>query len=139
VVVTDPEWLVDKSALVRLDESADADLWVGRLQRGLARISSLTVLELGYSARSGVDWSGLVNDPPVALMPVVNLTPSIERRAVEVQGMLADRGEHRAPSVPDVLVAASAELVGLVVLHLDKDFELIAAITGQPVARLVVP
>jgi len=49
---------------------------------------------------------------------------------------LADRGRHRAPSVPDLLVAAAAELSGLTVLHLDKDFELIAEITGQPVERL---
>ena len=41
-----------------------------------------------------------------------------------------------APSVPDLLVAAIAERAGLVVLHQDKDFELIAQITGQPAERL---
>ncbi|MGH3873436.1 MAG: hypothetical protein ACRDSR_18325 [Pseudonocardiaceae bacterium] len=50
---------------------------------------------------------------------------------------LADRGQHRAPSFPDLLIAATAELFGLTVLHLDKDFEMIAEITGQPVERLV--
>jgi predicted nucleic acid-binding protein len=53
-----------------------------------------------------------------------------------VQLLLADRGQHRAPSIPDLLVAAAAELSGLTVLALDKDFELIARITGQPVERL---
>jgi predicted nucleic acid-binding protein len=38
------------------------------------------------------------------------LTPAIEDRAVEVQQLLADRGRHRAPAVPDLLIAATAEL-----------------------------
>jgi predicted nucleic acid-binding protein len=50
--------------------------------------------------------------------------------------LLADRGQHRAPSIPDLLIAAAAELAGLTVLHVDKDFEIIAAITGQPLERL---
>jgi hypothetical protein len=71
-------------------------------------------------------------------MPVEYLTPAIEDRAVETQALLADRGQHRAPSVPDLVIAATAELSGLTVLHLDKDFEVIAEVTGQPVERLVV-
>jgi predicted nucleic acid-binding protein len=55
---------------------------------------------------------------------------------VEVLTLLADRGHHRAPSIPDLLVAAIAEAAGLVVLHDDKDFELIAELTGQGVERL---
>jgi predicted nucleic acid-binding protein len=38
--------------------------------------------------------------------------------------------------IPDLLVAATGELAGRTVLHVDKDFELIADITGQPVERL---
>jgi predicted nucleic acid-binding protein len=69
-------------------------------------------------------------------MPTEYLTPAIEDRAVEVQGLLADRGHHRAASIPDLLVAATAELADLVVLHVDRDFELIADVTGQAVERL---
>ena len=69
-------------------------------------------------------------------MPVEYLTPLIEDRAVAVQSALAERGQHRAPSIPDLLIAAAAELAELTVLHLDKDFELIAALTGQPLERL---
>jgi predicted nucleic acid-binding protein len=53
-------------------------------------------------------------------------------------GLLADRGQHRAPSISDLLIAATAEIARLTVLHLDKDFDLIAAITGQPIERLDV-
>ncbi len=66
------------------------------------------------------------------------LTPAIEDRAVQVQIALADRGLHHAPSVPDLIIAATAELAGLTVLHLDKDFELIAELTAQPAERLRV-
>ena len=38
--------------------------------------------------------------------------------------------------MPDLIVAATAELAGLTVLHRDEDFELIADITGQPTERL---
>jgi predicted nucleic acid-binding protein len=69
-------------------------------------------------------------------MPIEYLTPAAEDRAVEVQMLLADRGQHRAPAIPDLLLAATAELADLTVLALDKDFDLIAEITGQPVERL---
>jgi predicted nucleic acid-binding protein len=62
----------------------------------------------------------------------------MEDRAVEVQLLLAREGQHRAPSIPDLIIAAAAELAGLTVLHLDKDFELIASITGQDLERLAV-
>lgn len=129
-------WLIDKSAYVRLGNSARAVDWIERIERGLVHVATPTVLEVGFSARSRDDWAASVTGPPLALMPVENATPAIEARAVEVQGILARQGRHRAPSVPDLLIAATAELAGLVVLHHDKDFELIADITGQPLEEL---
>lgn len=131
-------WLIDKSALVRLAGSTEADLWADRLQRGRVRISTLTRLETGYSARSGDELRDSLGRPPLASMPVEYLTPRIEDRAAEVQLTLAGRGLHRAPSVPDLLIAATAEMAQLTVLHVDKDFELIADITGQPMERLLL-
>jgi predicted nucleic acid-binding protein len=129
-------WLIDKSALVRLAASPDAAEWAARIERGLMRISTVTRLKVGYSARSGLDLRAGLQQPPLSSMPVEYLTPAIEDRAVEVQALLADRGRHRAPSVPDLIIAATAELAQFTVLHLDKDFEVIAEITGQPVERL---
>jgi predicted nucleic acid-binding protein len=129
-------WLIDKSALVRLAASPDAGQWAGRIERGLVRITTVTRLETGYSARSGPDVRAGLRRPPLSSMPVEYLTPVIEDRAVEVLALLADRGQHRAPSIPDLIIAATAELAGLTVLHLDKDFEIIAQITGQPMERL---
>jgi len=124
-------WLIDKSALVRLAASPDADEWAGRIERALVRITTVTRLEIGYSARSGQDVRAGLRQPPVSAMPVEYLTPAIEDRAVEVLTRLADRGQHRAPSVPDLITAATAELAGLTVLHFDKEFDLIASVTGQ--------
>ncbi len=129
-------WLIDKSALVRVFASRDAEDWAGRVDRGLVAVTSVTLLEIGYSARSGTDLRAGAAQPPLSLLPIEYLTPTIEDRAVEVQKILADRGIHRAPSVPDLLIAATAERTGRIVLHLDKDFELIADVTGQPVERL---
>ncbi len=130
------DWLIDKSALARLAGSPDAEEWAARIERGLVRITTVTRLEVGYSARSGQDLRAGLRRPPLASMPVEYLTPAIEDRAVEVLTLLADRGQHRAPSIPDLILAATSELAGLTVLHVDKDFDIIADITGQPLERL---
>lgn len=129
-------WLIDKSALVRLAFSPEANEWASRIQRGLVRISTMTRLEVGFSARSASDLRTSIDRPPLSSMPIEYLTPAIEDRAVAVQLALADRGIHRAPSIPDLLIAATAELSQLTLLHLDKDYELIAEFTGQSVERL---
>lgn len=129
-------WLIDKSALNRINEAGDE--WLSRMQRGLVRISTVTLLEVGFSTRNGSDYRSTLGEPPVSSMPVEHITPAIEARAVEIQMLLADRGQHRAPSIPDLLIAATAELSRLTVLHVDEDFDLIAAITGQPIERLAI-
>jgi predicted nucleic acid-binding protein len=109
-------WLIDKSAYVRLQlgHAADREQWSVRISRGLVRLSTITRLELGYSARSGETGRRQFTLPPLSLMPIEHLTPAIEDRAFQIQMLLADRGQHRAPSIPDLL----------------------AAITGQPIATL---
>lgn len=132
------EWLIDKSALVRLGVSVEPEEWAARIERGLVRIATVTLLEVGFSARSGKELQQGLEEPPLSKMPVQHLTPTIEERAVAVQRALAERGHHRAASVPDLLIAAAAELSGLTLLHVDKDFELIGAVTGQDMERLAV-
>jgi predicted nucleic acid-binding protein len=131
-------WLIDKSALVRLGSSPDAEEWADRIERGLVTITTVTLLEAGFSARSAAELARALGSAPLASMPVEHLTPAVEDRAVQVQRLLAERGQHRAPSIPDLLIAAAAELNHRTVLHLDKDFDLIAELTGQPMERLRV-
>lgn len=129
-------YLIDKSALVRLPRLPERAHWDAQISRGLVRIATVTLLEVGFSAQSATGHVDALDRPPVARMPVEYCTPAAERRCVEVQRILAARGQHRAPSVPDLLIAAIAEVAGLTILHVDKDFDLVAAVTGQPVASL---
>ena len=46
-------WLIDKSALNRINEANNE--WILRIQRGLVRISTVTLLEVGFSTRNGAD------------------------------------------------------------------------------------
>lgn len=138
-MVVDPAttgWLIDKSALVRLGRSPDAARWAERIERGVVRIATVTLLEVGYSARSADELRDGLREAPVGAMPVEYATPAAEDRAVDVLMQLASRGQHRAPSIPDLIIAALAEHAGLTVLHDDKDFELVAQITGQPLERI---
>lgn len=72
------------------------------------------------------------------LLPRAPISEACTDRAVEVQGELAGRGQHRGVPINDLLIAAAAELAGLIVLHYDRDFDLIADVTGQP-TEWVVP
>jgi len=100
------------------------------------RISAVTRLEIGYSAPTGAAARREFRGQPLAAMPVEYLTPAVEDRALEIQLLLADVGKHRGPSIPDLLVAATAELASLTVLHVDKGFDTIAEITCQQIERL---
>jgi predicted nucleic acid-binding protein len=131
-------WLIDKSAYVRLGASHDAEDWLSRIDRGLVHIAVVTKLEIAYSARSGTALRSELVQPPLSHLPLAYLTPAIEDRAIEVMTLLADRGQHRAPSIPDLIVAATAEAFRLSVLHIDKDFDMIADVTGQSLERLAV-
>lgn len=62
-------WLIDKSALVRLATSPDAAEWAARIGRGLVRITTVTRLETGYSARSGPGLRAAFRQPPLSSMP----------------------------------------------------------------------
>jgi len=129
-------WLIDKSALVRLSDSPQRKLWAERINSGSVHLSTMTRLEVGYSARSSQDLESAFASPPLAKMPIEGVTPAIEELAWQTLRQLARRGQHRAPSIPDLLIAATAQLCGLIVLHNDKDFELIGRATGQKVEKL---
>jgi predicted nucleic acid-binding protein len=69
--------------------------------------------------------------------PFVEITQLTLGRAVAVQDVLADRSQQGGAKIADLLIAAAAEAAGLVVLHYDHDFDLIADITGQPTEWIV--
>ena len=91
------DWLIDKSALVRLGASPDSAGWASRIECRLVRITTVTRLEVGYSARSGADLRAGLRQPPVSAMPVEYLTPAIEDRAVEVLTLACRPGTAPGP------------------------------------------
>jgi predicted nucleic acid-binding protein len=137
MAVSPASWLVDKSVLARLGRPEVRQVVLPRVQAGRLAITIVTELEVGFSARSATDYATTRRALLDYLVPIL-VSPRAEQRAREVQAELVRRGQHRAVSIPDLLVAAVAEVEGLSVLHYDADFELVAGITGQP-AEWVVP
>ena len=58
--------------------------------------------------------------------------------ALETQSQLASASAHRGAALPDLLIAATAGRHGVTLLHYDREYDLIASVTGQPV-RWIVP
>lgn len=89
-----------------------------------------------YGARSRDDYEAIRADRVLAYeyLPV---NDEDWHRALEVQRVLAARGQLRAVAVPDLLIAASAERHGVELVHYDTDFDLIVDASGQR-ARWVV-
>ena len=128
--MTQARWLVDNSALSRLDRPEVVTVLRPRIDDRLVGVSIVTELEVGYSARSTRDYRTTRHSIVDWLIPVY-FPPRAEARAREVQATLIERGQQRSAGVADLLIAATAEIEGLTVLHYDADFDLIAEITGQ--------
>lgn len=88
------------------------------------------MMELLYSARSPADFRGIRDD--MALLPNCPIGPPEWDRALEIYGLLADRGplHQRQVGHADLLIAAAAESAGVPVLHYDGDFDLITEVSG---------
>jgi len=121
--------------MVRVDRAAVASAIGPMLADGLVALCGPVIFELGYSARSASDHRSLVDR--VDAFERAPTTDGDHRRALEIQSALVERGQHRAVSMVDALVASVAETRGLTVLHYDKDFDLIAGVTGQEMAWVV--
>lgn len=72
-----------------------------------------------------------------AAWPFVAMDQSVLNRAVATQDALAAQSQQRGAKIADLLIAAAAEASGLVVLHYDHDFDLIANVTGQPTEWII--
>jgi predicted nucleic acid-binding protein len=131
-----PAFLADKSALTRQETRPKVrDVLEPLLVAGEIATCGIVDLELLYSARDRATYRSLVE--ALRGMPRVPLDETSVNRALSVQAMLAERSQHRAVPLPDLLVAACAEGAGLTVLHYDADFERIAELTGQATQWIV--
>ncbi len=128
-------YLADKSALEQRRHSNDArDLLALLLAENALASCHLIALEVLFSARNRKDYETLQVD--LAKLRWLPVDLEVMDRAMEVQHLLATRGQHRLP-LPDLIVAATAEVHGATVLHYDHDYDLIGAVTDQPTQWIV--
>ena len=123
-------YLADKSALARLGRPAVGARLEPLIESGLVATCSVVLLELLFSARSPSDYR-VTREPLSLALELVPMDQAILDRAVELQALLAERSQHRGVALPDLMIAATAERHGLVVLHYDVDYDLVAAVSGQ--------
>ncbi|PVC67478.1 PIN domain nuclease [Streptomyces sp. CS081A] len=125
-------YLIDTSALARfMRGDAEQYGWDQAAAAGLIATCPITELEFFYSARSTADRARGIEDIRL-LFGWVPVDDRAYDRAWQVQEALTKQGKHRSAGAVDLVVAATAELQGLTLLHCDHDFECIAAVTGQP-------
>lgn len=128
-------FLIDTSGLARILQKEHRAAWADFLSAGVIAVCPVVELEFLYSARSLADRL----DKQRLLGQVFAWVPMSDRafeRAAEIQESLTRRGEHRSAGAVDLLIAATAERHQLIVLSQDRDFETVAAVTGQPVRRI---
>jgi predicted nucleic acid-binding protein len=129
-------YLADTSVWARLGQPAVRAALAPHVDRGLVGTCPIIDLEILYSARTGAEHDHFrAQRTAFEYFP---LTDEIAQRAIEVQGLLAQTAQHRSVSIPDLIVAATAERYSLTVLHYDGDYQRITQITGQP-AEWIVP
>ncbi len=109
--MTQERYLLDKSALARWPKPAVAPVLDELSERGLLAVCGAVEIEVVHSARSakdaqrarwllrGFDWLAMPDD--------------IWDRAIDVQVQALHKGNHRALSMADLLIAATAERHGV--------------------------
>ena len=125
-------YLIDTSGLFRILRSDLRKAWSDQLASGVIAVCPIVELEFLYSARSLADRlekRQLMSE----LFGWVPMREAAYERAGEVQQLLTGSGTHRSAGPIDLLIAATAESDRLTVLCDDRDFQAVAAVTGQSV------
>jgi predicted nucleic acid-binding protein len=130
-------YLLDNSALQRRTK-ARAKATLDELnERGVLAVCGPVEMEVMYSARN--DHEAARIRQWLLGFDYLPMPDEVWDRAKEVQRLAIKKGFHRALSMPDLLIAATAERHGVTVLHYDADFDMIATITDQPIRWVAAP
>ncbi|HEX4094107.1 MAG TPA: PIN domain nuclease [Trebonia sp.] len=128
-------YLIDTSGLFRILQEQHRHVWMDQMTAGVIATCPLVELEFLYSARSRADRTEK-RRMLEAVFGWVPMSDGAWERADEVQQALTERGRHRSAGPVDLLIAATAEQHRLILLCDDRDFEVVASVTGQPVRRV---
>lgn len=129
-------YLIDKSALARWTKPGVREVLKPLHERYLLAVCQPTEYEMIHSARDSPEAMRI--STWLHAFDYLHSDDATFVRALEIQRHALNAGFHRALSLPDLLVAATAQLNRRTVLHYDGDFDMIASLTGQP-AEWVVP
>lgn len=128
--------LVDTSVVNRFSNDLVGIELEDAFEAGEIALCAPVVYEVCFSARTRRHHDQL--RAVLDAFPQVRTHQAVFDRALDVQAQLCERGQHRGISLADLLIAAAAEAADIPVVHYDADFDLIAAVTGQPM-QWVVP
>jgi predicted nucleic acid-binding protein len=105
---------------------------------GRVAMCDQVALELLYSTRDQAEFQDRRGQ--LSALPQCPIGAPEWTRALDVFEQLSALGplHHRQVKIADLLIAAAAEGAGVEVLHYDRDFDLIAGVTGQTV-RWIAP
>jgi predicted nucleic acid-binding protein len=132
-------------------ELADTSAWTNRVRDPAARGSfealvaereiatcPIVEMELLWTAIDPPDFADMRHD--LSDLPQIPIDDWVWARAMDVLQALGRRGplHHRQVKIPDLVIAAAAERAGIPVVHYDRDFDVIAEVTGQPM-RAIAP
>ena len=129
-------YLIDTSGLFRILQGQHREVWMDQMTAGVIATCPLVELEFLYSARSRADRTEK-RRMLEAVFGWIPMSDGAWERADEVQQALTERGQHRSAGPVDLLIAATAEQERLIMLTDDRDFDVVASVTGQPVRRVV--
>lgn len=103
---------------------------------GEVAVCDMVKLELLHSARNPSEFRETRAE--LEALPQVPTTQDAWSRALTVYEDLAQRGSaaHRKVKHADLLIAASAELADVALVHYDADYDEITSVTGQQMRRL---
>ncbi|MCX4824707.1 PIN domain nuclease [Streptomyces sp. NBC_01142] len=130
-------YLIDKSALARWEQAVVADVLDPLHDRGLLCITGAVHIEVKYSARDGQESERL--DGRLRGFDCLPCPDEVWDAAIETQDKAIAKGNHRALSLADLVIAATAQRHRVTVLHYDQDYDQIAELTGYPSRWVVEP
>ena len=106
-----------------------AEWFNSQVRSGHVLVCDLVVLELVRLAPNKDRAQELATR--LAAFEALPMPQSLWSRAREVQLLMAASGDHRRVPPPDLLIAATAELANVPLIHYDRDYKRIAAVTAQ--------
>jgi predicted nucleic acid-binding protein len=130
-------YLIDTSAWSRMQVPAVNKRLTTILAEGAAGTCLPLDLEDGRSAKNFRDAMS-IRSLRARVMTQLPMTAAVATRSRDLQLALTQRGYHRAASPVDLITAAAAAEYNAIVLHYDRDYDLIADI-GGPQSEWVAP